>query len=154
MKKQKSLVVTYIKIFIVIAIIAVGIYIAIKFFNKEYSSEEYETIKTDMLLIQGQTEVLSQKVEIEDDDAEYIGTKLKDKEIDDNIQNLIDKKIVDLDSDDSNYYCLDNSNLEELGLNIKTDNYFIVDYKKNDVIYIEGVENSEGNTVYKLSDMK
>ncbi len=154
MKKQKSLVVTYIKIFIVIAIIAVGIYIAIKFFNKEYSSEEYETIKTDMLLIQGQTEVLSQKVEIEDDDAEYIGTKLKDKEIDENIQNLIDKKIVDLDSDDSNYYCLDNSNLEELGLNIKTDNYFIVDYKKNDVIYIEGVENSEGNTVYKLSDMK
>ena len=154
MKKQKSLVVTYIKIFIVIAIIAVGIYIAIKFFNKEYSSEEYETIKTDMLLIQGQTEVLSQKVEIEDDDAEYIGTKLKDKEIDENIQNLIDKKIVDLYSDDSNYYCLDNSNLEELGLNIKTDNYFIVDYKKNDVIYIEGVENSEGNTVYKLSDMK
>lgn len=154
MKKQKSLVVTYIKIFIVIAIIAVGIYIAIKFFNKEYSSEEYETIKTDMLLIQGQTEVLSQKVEIEDDDAEYIGTKLKDKEIDENIQNLIDKKIVDLDSDDSNYYCLDNSNLEKLGLNIKTDNYFIVDYKKNDVIYIEGVENSEGNTVYKLSDMK
>ena len=154
MKKQKSLVVTYIKIFIVIAIIAVGIYIAIKFFNKEYSSEEYETIKTDMLLIQGQTEVLSQKVEIEDDDAEYIGTKLKDKEIDENIQNLIDKKIVDLDSDDSNYYCLDNSNLEELGLNIKTDNYFIVDYKKNDVIYIEGVENSEGNTVYKLSDME
>ena len=107
-----------------------------------------------MLLIQGQTEVLSQKVEIEDDDAEYIGTKLKDKEIDENIQNLIDKKIVDLDSDDSNYYCLDNSNLEKLGLNIKTDNYFIVDYKKNDVIYIEGVENSEGNTVYKLSDMK
>ena len=124
MKKQKSLVVTYIKIFIVIAIIAVGIYIAIKFFNKEYSSEEYETIKTDMLLIQGQTEVLSQKVEIGDDDAEYIGTKLKDKKIDENIQNLIDKKIVDLDSDDSNYYCLDNSNLEELGLNIKTDNYF------------------------------
>lgn len=154
MKKKKSLVVTYIKIFIVIAIIAVGIYFAIKFFNKEYSSEEYETIKTDMLLIQGQTEVLSQKVEIEDDDAEYIGTKLKEKEVDDNIQNLIDKKIIDLDSDDSNYYCLDNSNLVELGLNIKTDNYFIVDYKQNDVIYIDGIEDSEGNIVYKLSDMK
>lgn len=154
MKKKKSLVVTYIKIFIVIAIIAVGIYFAIKFFNKEYNSEEYETIKTDMLLIQGQTEVLSQKVEIEDDDAEYIGTKLKEKEVDDNIQNLIDKKIIDLDSDDSNYYCLDNSNLVELGLNIKTDNYFIVDYKQNDVIYIDGIEDSEGNIVYKLSDMK
>ncbi len=155
MKKQKSLVVTYIKIFIVIAIIVVGIIVALKFLNKEYNSQEYETIKTDMLLIQGQTEVLAQKVAIEDDDAEYIGTKLEDKEIDETIQNLIDKEIVDLDSEDSNYYCLDNSNLEELGLeDVRTDNFFIVDYKQNDIIYIDGIEDSEGNIVYKLSDMK
>ena len=64
MKKQKSLVVTYIKIFIVIAIIVVGIIVALKFLNKEYNSQEYETIKTDMLLIQGQTEALAQKVAI------------------------------------------------------------------------------------------
>ena len=155
MKKQKSLVVTYIKIFIVIAIIVVGIIVALKFLNKEYNSQEYETIKTDMLLIQGQTEVLAQKVAIEDDDAEYIGTKLEDKEIDETIQNLIDKEIVDLDSEDSNYYCLDNSNLEELGLeDVRTDNFFIVDYKQNDIIYIDGIEDAEGNIVYKLSDMK
>ena len=155
MKKQKSLVVTYIKIFIVIAIIVVGIILALKFLNKEYNSQEYETIKTDMLLIQGQTEVLAQKVAIEDDDAEYIGTKLEDKEIDETIQNLIDKEIVDLDSEDSNYYCLDNSNLEELGLeDVRTDNFFIVDYKQNDIIYIDGIEDAEGNIVYKLSDMK
>ena len=155
MKKQKSLVVTYIKIFIVIAIIVVGIILALKFLNKEYNSQEYETIKTDMLLIQGQTEVLAQKVAIEEDDAEYIGTKLEDKEIDETIQNLIDKEIVDLDSEDSNYYCLDNSNLEELGLeDVRTDNFFIVDYKQNDIIYIDGIEDAEGNIVYKLSDMK
>lgn len=155
MKKRKSLVVTYIKIFIVIAIIVVGIILALKFLNKEYNSQEYETIKTDMLLIQGQTEVLAQKVAIEEDDAEYIGTKLEDKEIDETIQNLIDKEIVDLDSEDSNYYCLDNSNLEELGLeDVRTDNFFIVDYKQNDIIYIDGIEDSEGNIVYKLSDMK
>lgn len=155
MKKRKSLVVTYIKIFIVIAIIVVGIIVALKFLNKEYNSQEYETIKTDMLLIQGQTEVLAQKVAIEEDDAEYIGTKLEDKEIDETIQNLIDKEIVDLDSEDSNYYCLDNSNLEELGLeDVRTDNFFIVDYKQNDIIYIDGIEDSEGNIVYKLSDMK
>ena len=155
MKKQKSLVVTYIKIFIVIAIIVVGIILALKFLNKEYNSQEYETIKTDMLLIQGQTEVLAQKVAIEEDDAEYIGTKLEDKEIDETIQNLIDKEIVDLDSEDSNYYCLDNSNLEELGLeDVRTDNFFIVDYKQNDIIYIDRIEDAEGNIVYKLSDMK
>ena len=155
MKKRKSLVVTYIKIFIVIAIIVIGIILALKFLNKEYNSQEYETIKTDMLLIQGQTEVLAQKVAIEEDDAEYIGTKLEDKEIDETIQNLIDKEIVDLDSEDSNYYCLDNSNLEELGLeDVRTDNFFIVDYKQNDIIYIDGIEDAEGNIVYKLSDMK
>lgn len=155
MKKRKSLVVTYIKIFIVIAIIVVGIILALKFLNKEYNSQEYETIKTDMLLIQGQTEVLAQKVAIEEDDAEYIGTKLEHKEIDETIQNLIDKEIVDLDSEDSNYYCLDNSNLEELGLeDVRTDNFFIVDYKQNDIIYIDGIEDAEGNIVYKLSDMK
>ena len=155
MKKRKSLVVTYIKIFIVIAIIVVGIILALKFLNKEYNSQEYETIKTDMLLIQGQTEVLAQKVAIEEDDAEYIGTKLEDKEIDETIQNLIDKEIVDLDSEDSNYYCLDNSNLEELGLeDVRTDNFFIVDYKQNDIIYVDGIEDTEGNIVYKLSDMK
>ena len=155
MKKRKSLVVTYIKIFIVIAIIVVGIILALKFLNKEYNSQEYETIKTDMLLIQGQTEVLAQKVAIEEDDAEYIGTKLEDKEIDETIQNLIDKEIVNLDSEDSNYYCLDNSNLEELGLeDVRTDNFFIVDYKQNDIIYVDGIEDAEGNIVYKLSDMK
>lgn len=155
MKKRKSLVVTYIKIFIVIAIIVIGIILALKFLNKEYNSQEYETIKTDLLLIQGQTEVLAQKVAIEEDDAEYIGTKLEDKEIDETIQNLIDKEIVDLDSEDSNYYCLDNSNLEELGLeDVRTDNFFIVDYKQNDIIYIDGIEDAEGNIVYKLSDMK
>ena len=124
--------------------------------QKEVRRERFVRILESLRNLAGSDSQRDEEVKetIEDDDAEYIGTKLKDKEIDENIQNLIDKKIVDLDSDDSNYYCLDNSNLEELGLNIKTDNYFIVDYKKNDVIYIEGVENSEGNTVYKLSDMK
>lgn len=155
MKKKKSLVVTYIKIFIVIAIIAVGIFFAIKFFSKEYNSAEYETIKTDMLLIQGKTEVLSQKVEIKEKDAKYIGTKLKDKEVDSTIQNLIDKKIIDMDSKDSNYYYLEDSNLAELGLNnIQLDSNFIVDYKKNDIIYVKGIENADGNIIYKLSDMK
>ena len=155
MKKKKSLVVTYIKIFIVIAIIAVGIFFAIKFFSKEYNSAEYETIKTDMLLIQGKTEVLSQKVEIKEKDAKNIGTKLKDKEVDSTIQNLIDKKIIDMDSKDSNYYYLDDSNLAELGLNnIQLDSNFIVDYKKNDIIYVKGIENADGNIIYKLSDMK
>ena len=155
MKKRKSLAITYIKILIVVAIIAAGIFGLVKLFTKEYNSEEFETIKTDMLSIQGKTEVIAQKVEIKEKGAKYIGTKLADKEIDESLQNLIDKEIIDLDSKKSNYYCLDNSNLEELGLeNVKTDNYYIVDYKKNDIIYINGIEDKDGNILYKLSDME
>ena len=155
MIKRKSLFFTYFKILIVIALIVVIILIAIKFINRQYNNQEFENIKTNMLLIKGKTEIISQKVEIKEKDIKYIGTKLKDKEVDDIIQNLIDNEIIDLESKKSNYYCLDNSNLEELGLeNVKTDDYYIVDYEKNDVIYINGIKDNNGNIIYKLSDMK
>jgi hypothetical protein len=155
MKKRKSLIITYIKILIVVAIIAAGIFALVKLFTKEYSSEEFETIKTDMLSIQGKTEVIAQKVEIKEKGAKYIGTKLADKEKDEKLQNLIDNKIIDLESKKSNYYYLDNENLKELGLeNISIDDYYIVDYKKNDIIYVNGIEDENGNVVYKLSDME
>ena len=155
MKSRKSLIATYIKIILVILIIAAVIYVAVKLLNKEYNNAEYETVKTNMLLIQGKTEVIAQQVEIEEEGADYIGTEIKEKQADDKIQNLIQNNIIDIESKDNNYYCIDNANLEELGLgNIKTEDYFIVDYKQNDVIFVDGIENEEGNVVYKLSEME
>ena len=89
MKTRKNLAVTYIKIILVILIIAVGIYYGIKALSKGCNNEEYETIKTNMLLIQGKTEVIAQRVEIEEEGAEYIGTEIKEKQDDAKIQNLI-----------------------------------------------------------------
>lgn len=155
MKTRKNLAITYIKIILAIAIIAAGVYCGIKVINKEYNNEEYETVKTNMLLIQSKTEVIAQKVEIEEEGAEYIGTKIKEKQEESKIQNLINNNVINLESEDNNYYCIDNANLEELGLGeIKADGYYIVDYKQNDVIYVDGIENEEGNTVYKLSEME
>lgn len=155
MKTRKNLAVTYIKIILVILIIAVGIYYGIKALSKGYNNEEYETIKTNMLLIQGKTEVIAQRVEIEEEGAEYIGTEIKEKQDDAKIQNLINNNVINLESEDNNYYCIDNANLEELGLEeVKVDDYYVVDYKQNDVIYVDGIQDDAGNTVYKLSDMK
>ena len=89
MKTRKSLVATYIKIILVILIIAAFIYGAVKILNKEYNNAEYETVKTNMLLIQGKTEVIAQQVEIEEEGAAYIGTEIKEKQDDAKIQNLI-----------------------------------------------------------------
>ena len=149
---RKSLLGTYIKIIIAVLIIGALIYVAIKFLYNEYDKQEYETVKTNMLLIQNKTEIIAQKVEIKEKDAKYIGTKIKEKENNADIQNLINNKIIDIKYKEHNYYCLDNSNLKELGLeNIKIDNFYIVDYEKNDIIYVDGIEDSTGNVIYKLS---
>ena len=153
MKSRKSLLATYVKIFIVIALIGLAIFGAIKILDDRYNEEAFETVKTNMLLIQGKTEVIAQKVEIEEKGAKYIGVKIKEKENDEKVQNLIDNKVIDIDSKKSEYYCLDNAALDELGLDIDTQDYFIVDYKKNDIIYVDGIADKDGNTVYKLSEL-
>lgn len=154
MISRKSVVLTYVKIFIVLVIIAAIIYAAVQFFGTKYNEEEFETLKTDMLLIQGKIEVVSQKVDIEEEDAEYIGTSIKENKEDEKIQNLINNNIIDIDSKKSKYYCINNDNLNELGLeNVRVDDYYIVDYENNEVIYINGIKNENGDTIYKLSDM-
>ena len=154
MISRKSVVLTYVKLFIVLVIIAAIIYAAVQFFGTKYNEEEFETLKTDMLLIQGKIEVVSQKVDIEEEDAEYIGTSIKENKEDEKIQNLINNNIIDIDSKKSKYYCINNDNLNELGLeNVRVDDYYIVDYENNEVIYINGIKNENGDTIYKLSDM-
>lgn len=155
MKTRKGILKAYLKIIILILIIIAAIYGIYKVASNSYSKEEFETIKTDLLLIQAQTEVIAQKVEIKEKDAKYIGTQVKEKSEDEKIQNLINNKVIDLESKDSNLYCLNNEDLKQLGLeDIQTKDYYIVDYKKNDVIYVDGIQNQDGNIVYKLSEME
>lgn len=155
MKTRKGLLKAYLKIIILILLVIATIYGIYKVASNSYSKEEFETIKTDLLLIQAQTEVIAQKVEIKEKDAKYIGTQVKEKSEDEKIQNLINNKVIDLESKDSNLYCLNNEDLKQLGLeDIQTKDYYIVDYKKNDVIYVDGIQNQDGNIVYKLSEME
>lgn len=153
--KKKSILLTYINIFIIIGIIGAIIYAGIRILYNEYDRVAYETVKTDLLLIQSQTELISQQIEMDEDDIEYVGTKIDEMADEEKVKELIEKEIIDIESSKSNYYCIDKEDLEELGLSeIKTDSYFIVDYKQNDVIYIDGIENEEGIILYKLSDME
>lgn len=155
MKTRKSLVATYAKIILVILIIVAVIYGVGRVLNREYNNEEYKTVKTNLLLIQGKTKVISEQVAIEEEGVTYIGTEIKEKQNDAKIQNLINNNIINIESENNIYYCIDNNNLEELGLgDIQVEDYFIVDYKQNDVIFVNGIEDKEGNLVYKLSDME
>lgn len=152
---RKSLLATYVKIFLVILIIVAIVYGGVKIFNNGQNKLKYETVKTNMLLIQGKTEVIAQKVSIKEKGVKYIGIPVKERQEDEKIKNLVSNSIININSNDSNLYCIDNSALKELELeNIEIDDYYIVDYKGNDVIYVDGIKNQDGKVVYKLSEMQ
>ncbi len=146
---------TYVKIFGVILLICMIALVVMYYLKQRYAGEQFETIKTDMLLIEGKTKIVAEKVKIKDKNSIYIGTKIGKEVQDDEIKKLQEKGIINLNEKNVKYYILNQSNLEELGLStIKLeDGYYIVEYNSNEIIYSKGIENKEGNVLYKLSEI-
>ena len=57
------------------------------------------------------------------------------------------------DGDTIQYYKLPNKALESMGVEVKSNNGYIVNYEDDEIIYLPGVELEERTIVYKLSDM-
>lgn len=144
----------YAGIIFIILLIAVIIYGAIKYAKKEADSEQFETIKTDMLLIEAKTSIVAQKVKIKEKDAKYIGNKIENDD-DENIKKLEEQGIIELKKE-NNYYILDDNNLDELELSVKNQKQgsYIVEYNSNEIIYTSGLKDKDGNILYKLSDIE
>ncbi len=147
---------TYAKTFFVIlliALIAIGV---VYYLKNEYNVEQLETIKTNMLLIEGKTKIIAEKVRIKEKDATYVGTKVEKETEDEIIKELQEKGVIDLNAKGVNYYILEQSHLEELGLSDITleEGVYIVEYTSNEVIYSEGIEIEDGKKLYKLSEIE
>lgn len=153
---RKGYLKTYAKMILLIAIIIAIVIGVIYFMKNEYDVELSETIKTDMLLIEGKTKVVAEKVRIKERDATYVGTKVEKDTEEKDIKVLQEKGIIDINTKDSNYYILRQEHLKELGLDtIKLkDDYYIVEYSSNEIIYSKGVKDSNENMIYKLSEFK
>lgn len=145
---------TYAKtIFIILLIIAIAIGIT-NYLKNEYDIEQLETIKTDMLLIQSKIKIVAEKVKIKEKDATYIGIKINKETENEEIKILQEKGTIDLNSKDVNYYILEQSHLDELGLSniMLEEGFYIVEYTSNEIVYSNGVEDNNGNRLYKLSE--
>ena len=116
--------------------------------------EQFETIKTDMLLIEAKTSIVAQKVKIKEKDAKYIGNKIENDENED-IKKLEEQGIIELKKE-NNYYILDDNNLDELELSVRNQKQgnYIVEYNSNEIIYTSGIKDKDGNILYKLSDIE
>ena len=114
-------------------------------------NEEVETVKTNMLLIQGKAKIIFEEKNALD--SELKGINASEIKEDENIKKIIDIGMVS-DDDINNWYILNEDSLNEIGLDYiySEDGTYIVNYSKQDVIYVLG-SNSEEKTIYKLSDL-
>lgn len=154
-KKEEGL--TYIAMIFIIIFIALIVFGAIYFVRMQISKEALETLKTNLLLIQGKTELVSQHVDMKEKDAKLTGTKLTDMKEDEVIKAFLEKQIIDSESKDSDFYVLTQQDLKDLELeNIKVEDgmYYIVDYKNNNIITTKGYTAIDGQIYYKLTDIE
>jgi len=147
---------TYAKTFffiLLIALIAIGV---VYYLKSEYNIEQLETIKTNMLLIEGKTKIIAEKVRIKEKDATYVGTKVEKETEDEKIKELQEKGVIDLKTKDANYYILEQNDLEKLGLTniMLEEGVYIVEYTSNEIVYSEGIDIEDGKKLYKLSEIE
>ena len=153
---KKEYLKTYLKIIFFLIIIGAIIYAGVCLLKKEYDIEKVQTIKTDMLLIESKVEIIQQKVNIKDKDVKYVGKKISKMADEEDIKKLQENGIIDINEEKKKYYVLDKSDIDQLGLeDLKIDEgFYIVDYISSEVIYSKGIQDKDGNYIYKLSDLK
>ena len=149
MKKENGL--THMTTIFLVIIILVLILVAVRFVELQYKNEESETIKTNMLAIQGKAKIIAEEEKALK--KELAGIKISDKKEEENIKKLLEQQNITID-ENSKYYVLDKENLKEIGLGnieLESDQYYIVYYDNLEILYTKGVQIGD-NILYKLSD--
>ena len=149
MKKENGL--THMTTIFLVIIILVLILVVVRFVGLQYKNEESETIKTNMLAIQGKAKIIAEEEKALK--KELAGIKISDKKEEENIKKLLEQQNITID-ENSKYYVLDKENLKEIGLGnieLESDQYYIVNYDNLEILYTKGVQIGD-NILYKLSD--
>ena len=149
MKKENGL--THMTTIFLVIIILVLILVAVRFVELQYKNEESETIKTNMLAIQGKAKIIAEEEKALK--KELAGIKISDKKEEENIKKLFEQQNITID-ENSKYYVLDKENLNAIGLGnieLELDQYYIVNYDNLEILYTKGVQIGD-NILYKLSD--
>lgn len=144
MKKENGLGITLMIIIIclILVIAGWGIYLYINMKN----NVKENSIKSDMLLIEGACKVCYETNVMNKTTDELIGTKLSEIENNEEITKTIidDFKAMNIvkEKDYDNYYVLTNKDLEDLKVSVTNHegSYYIVGYEKDDIIITMGFE--------------
>ncbi len=136
---QKGVTMVALVIMIIVMLIISGIIIYAG--TSTIKSAKQQSITTNMLLIQAKARTIADKVEFQE--AKYIGHKIEDEQIKSKL-NITDEKEV---------YELNQEQLYEMGVEVSGDNKYAVDYKNDEVYYLKGIKDKDGNIHYTLSEI-
>lgn len=135
MRKENGITLIALTITIIVIIILAGI---VSYSGSQLIKEsKLQTIKTEMLLIKGKAETIKDKANFVNKDNALVGEKIEGGALD-------------------GWYKWDEDDYASTGLTgIKNGVVYYVNYDDDiDVYYEEGYEHTDGNTYYKLSDIK
>ena len=132
----------FIKYTLAVVIIVAIIVTIVHFARTDYKNYTNEEIETEMLQIRAKARLEFEKYHI------------------DNENGLIGEKIVNQEygiEEEGNFFKWTKEILEKLGLTqnlLKDDEYYIVNYDTEDVIFSSGIKYKDGNIYYRLSELE
>ena len=153
--KNKGVTLVALAIMIVIILILAGITITTG--SNLITNAQLQTLNTNMLLIQAKEKTIAEKAIFENNNtALYQGQKVADMSSDPTIQKLKEKGVI-TEGEDSydKYYLWNQSILNGQGLDaikLKEDEFFIVNYGTDEIIYTKVFKHTDGKLYYKLSE--
>ena len=153
MKRENGL--GMILMIIIVIIICLVAAVTIYFYFNRKSDIRDNSVKSDMLLIQGACKVNYESNVMKKTTDELIGTKLSEtddnEDIDKDVINGFKEKQVVKEDDYDKYYVLTNKDLKELKLEVtnREGAYYLIGYEKEDVIITSGY-----NGKYHLSELE
>lgn len=152
MKSEKGM--SCIMMLLCIIVIIAFIWGIVYFTQMKYEEEKIETLKTNLITLQGKVRILSQEVTMKKEGISYIGKNLSENLEDESIKKLIDENIIiSEDGQYTEYYILEGEDFNVLGLENYDIQKAIVNYSTCEIIYPEGF-NIDEKIYYKLSDLK
>lgn len=154
-KNEKG--VTLIALVIIVIVLGILGTITAQEFGNILDEVNKENASTNMLLIQAKAKVLNEKAGFSKDDSILKGQKLSDITGNEKIENLKNLGVINpSEKNYDNYYVWDKQTITDLEIGIEkmnSDEFYIVNYSTEEVIYSEGYKHTDGKTYYKLSEI-
>ncbi len=120
--------------------------ICFNFAKEEKFKTEQDDIKTEMLQVQGKAKITYENYHVNNENA-LKGQKMEDTTY---------EQLYGI-SEISNYYKWDLDTLKEVGITdpiLEEGEFYLINYDEEEVVYSKGYNAEDGNTYYKLSDIK